>query len=341
MSILLFLLQIKLIYIFFLFFTGNKTMQKQKNKNKFKGRDINRKGAEKEGTDMDAFVNPSLQSMAPEVVKSQELQESSSSPTLNSEQSPARNISTEEKEVCEVKIDDAEPETQQQTQIKPQPVDKIINSSDCLVKNIDSSDDKLIVTTNKNTPDNETISNDAIIQDSNKCASMIDQKTNDVVDHSKIVSNDTVSSEVEAIVAQKNEENAKVSTLGSNNSSVNPATVIDSNKQSENEPSNKIGAPAKPVVPQLRYQYSPNQWSPKNTSGKKEYDRDFLMKLQDDPRSRIKPPNLPDLDVVLKDCSRVSIYIFTLNNYILLYYFIYLFIDLFFYFFSKHLVIHR
>ncbi|XP_044597815.1 eukaryotic translation initiation factor 4 gamma 3-like isoform X3 [Cotesia glomerata] len=280
---------------------GNKTMQKQKNKNKFKGRDINRKGAEKEGTDMDAFVNPSLQSMTPEVAKSQELQESSSSPTSNSEQSPARNILTEEKEVCEVKIDDLEPETQ----IKPQPVDKIINSSECVVKNIDSSDDKLIVTTNKNTPDNETISNDAIIQDSNKCASMIDQKTNDVVDHSKIVSNDTVSSEVEAIVAQKNEENAKVSTLASNNSSVNPAAVIDSNKQSENETSNKIGAPAKPAVPQLlRYQYSPNQWSPKNTSGKKEYDRDFLMKLQDDPRSRIKPPNLPDLDVVLKDCSR-------------------------------------
>ncbi|XP_057318167.1 eukaryotic translation initiation factor 4 gamma 3-like isoform X3 [Microplitis mediator] len=288
---------------------GNKTMQKQKNKNKFKGRDINRKGAEKEGTDMDAFVNSTLQSAAPEVVKSQELIESSSSPSsktasVNIEQAPARETSTEEKEVCEVKIDDADHETQQ-TQVKSQPADKIItNSSECPVKDVDGGDDKIIVTPNKNTPDNETISNDMIIQDSNKCASMMDKKTNDVVDHSKVIVNDTVGSAVEAIVAQKNEENAKVSTLAGQNYAVSEAPVIDSNKQNENEPPNKIEPPAKPAAPVLRYQYSPNQWSPKNTSGKKEYDRDFLMKLQDDPRSRIKPPNLPDLDVVLKDCSR-------------------------------------
>ena len=36
-----------------------------------------------------------------------------------------------------------------------------------------------------------------------------------------------------------------------------------------------------------RYQYSGNQWSPLNPGGKKQYDRNFLMKLQYEPMSMI------------------------------------------------------
>lgn len=42
-------------------FSGNKTATRQKNKKSTKMRDINRKGSEKEGSDMDAFTSePSI-----------------------------------------------------------------------------------------------------------------------------------------------------------------------------------------------------------------------------------------------------------------------------------------
>jgi len=51
----------------------------------------------------------------------------------------------------------------------------------------------------------------------------------------------------------------------------------------------------------------PDQWSPLNPEGKKRYERDFLMELQNDPQSKKKPENLPDIEVVLKDnTNRVS-----------------------------------
>ena len=49
-----------------------------------------------------------------------------------------------------------------------------------------------------------------------------------------------------------------------------------------------------------------DQWSPINQDGKKQYDRDFLMKLQSDPLSKERPPNLPNLDIV-KDKSIAGI----------------------------------
>ena len=46
--------------------------------------------------------------------------------------------------------------------------------------------------------------------------------------------------------------------------------------------------------------YKDDQWSPLNTEGKKQYDRDFLMILQTNPLSLQKPDNLPDnMDVIL------------------------------------------
>lgn len=42
-------------------------------------------------------------------------------------------------------------------------------------------------------------------------------------------------------------------------------------------------------------------------TGKKIYDRDFLLGLQNNPKSKKKPENLPDLDVVLKDSNRSRI----------------------------------
>ena len=40
------------------------------------------------------------------------------------------------------------------------------------------------------------------------------------------------------------------------------------------------------------------QWSPINTEGKKQYDRDFLVQLAKDPLSLRKPANLPSMDII-------------------------------------------
>lgn len=55
----------------------------------------------------------------------------------------------------------------------------------------------------------------------------------------------------------------------------------------------------------LKYSYKEDQWSPLNPEGKKQYDRDFLLQLQSQPNSMIKPSNLPNLDVI-KDKAHVQ-----------------------------------
>ncbi|KFM66122.1 Eukaryotic translation initiation factor 4 gamma 3, partial [Stegodyphus mimosarum] len=48
----------------------------------------------------------------------------------------------------------------------------------------------------------------------------------------------------------------------------------------------------------LKFSYKEDQWSPLNTEGKKQYDRDFLLQLQCQPVSLCKPKNLPNIDVI-------------------------------------------
>jgi len=51
------------------------------------------------------------------------------------------------------------------------------------------------------------------------------------------------------------------------------------------------------------YQYSENQWSPWNPGSKKQYNRNFLLKLQYEPMSMIRPVNLPALPDIILDES--------------------------------------
>lgn len=62
-----------------------------------------------------------------------------------------------------------------------------------------------------------------------------------------------------------------------------------------------------PVFSEISCFEHADQWSPTNQTGKKVYGRDFLVALQSDPKSKVKP-NLPDMDVVLKEgANRVNI----------------------------------
>lgn len=65
----------------------------------------------------------------------------------------------------------------------------------------------------------------------------------------------------------------------------------------ENEEKQEVEMPTEQTS--LKYDYKENQWSPLNTEGKKQYDRDFLMRLQYDVLSKKKPDDLPKLDIIL------------------------------------------
>ena len=58
--------------------------------------------------------------------------------------------------------------------------------------------------------------------------------------------------------------------------------------------------------PEPKHQYSENQWCPLNPVGKKQYDRNFLLKLQYEPLSMTRPVNLPALsDIILNETTRL------------------------------------
>lgn len=261
-----------------------KSGQKQKSKKPLKGRDINRKGSEKEGSDMDAFVNTVQQ---PENLELQK--DINDVPPLVVVENVCE-VSAKEKQVTEAK-----PDTE---------VDKISEKQQI--------DDKLLLTNSENVNDGTTtnaqisaivkIENNkkeetTIEQDSNKSAGLTDKQPNDVVDHANVVTD--ILTDVEALVAQKNEENTKVSIINSSNDDKNIDETAADNNEITNDTSSQILSSTV-----LKYTYSDDQWSPQNTSGKKIYDREFLMKLQDDPQCRIMPPNLPQMDFVQRTSNR-------------------------------------
>jgi len=56
--------------------------------------------------------------------------------------------------------------------------------------------------------------------------------------------------------------------------------------------------------PEPKYQYFEDQWSPLNPGGKKQYDRNFLLKLQYEPLSMTRLVNLPALsDIILNETT--------------------------------------
>ncbi|KRT79506.1 hypothetical protein AMK59_7397 [Oryctes borbonicus] len=77
--------------------------------------------------------------------------------------------------------------------------------------------------------------------------------------------------------------------------------------QAKNEVNTKVNAENESNIIDLRptLPYKDDQWSPSNTAGKKIYDRDFLLALRNDPKSRKKPDNLLEV-VAQEDRGRVG-----------------------------------
>ncbi|KAI4491072.1 hypothetical protein M0802_010489 [Mischocyttarus mexicanus] len=300
--------------------TEGKVIQKQKNKNKLKPRDLNRKGAEKEGTDMDAFMNKLDNKITKETFIAKESKE-----YHNIEEVVKDNKDTENKEssiekepttnavYCKTNKnpvkDNKDQEIEQQQQQQQQPV--VVQTTNIEKINQDDKEEVCKELSSSNIDDNSQILTTTTTT-TLTCSNNAQIKTvpnNDVVDHAIVIDN----IDVETIVAHKNEENTKISTLQQQQQQ--PPSSASPNEE-------KVVVPIVPVVPtveksiepiesesptvdisknsiMLKYTYKDDQWSPINKDGKKVYDRDFLIRLQDDPNSKIKPSNLPDLEVVL------------------------------------------
>ena len=215
-------------------------MQKQKNKSKVKGRELNRRGAEKEGTDMDAFVNTGIRT---------------------EEMSVARDLNMETtKELSRESVRDF--------------------SIAELTKDIKDKDN---YESKKEKEATEAVKCEDVAEREPEPSAEEVVKVNVV--HSSIPRPKQEKELLTTNLVQKNEENSKVCTL-------------QGTKELE-----ATGITNKSLL-SLKYTYSDDQWSPININGKKVYGREFLMKLQNDPHSKVKPSNLPDLDVVLKDSTK-------------------------------------
>ncbi|XP_011251008.1 eukaryotic translation initiation factor 4 gamma 3 isoform X6 [Camponotus floridanus] len=268
-----------------------KAMQKQKSKNKLKPRELNRKGAEKEGTDMDAFVNNTVSTTKTAEIKQDNKEQHIPAAQRDSNKEPPREISKDIKEkdnyeskkeilpVHSVKAEKLAPVEvpKESAPVPTLPVDKLPTSKEASPKKED-----------------DTKSNTVF---------------GDVVDHVYIEKNSEPVETVvlDPLVAQKNEENFKASVFHTSNdekaTTIVTPTVTEKKQQETKTPSSNVSNEVTTTQrqPPLKYDYKKDQWSPANLSGKKIYDRDFLMKLQFEPNSRIKPPNLPNLQAVLKD----------------------------------------
>ncbi|XP_012235318.2 eukaryotic translation initiation factor 4 gamma 3 isoform X2 [Linepithema humile] len=282
--------------------SDGKAMQKQKSKNKLKPYELNRKGAEKEGTDMDAFVNPVSATKVAEIKQDNKDQHTPALKDSNKESGREISKDIKEKDNYESKkekeILPVHPKVEKHVVAEVPKESAPVQAAHVV--------DKLPI--NKEVPKESSPK----IEDSaksNVCNAQPKAAVvpNDVVDHALIKEEINL----EALVAQKNEENFKVSALLASNDekvtpTVMPAAVIEKKQQLQEVEAPSGGSNASteittPRQPQLKYTYKEDQWSPINTTGKKIYDRDFLMKLQHEPNSKIKPPNLPNLQAVLKD----------------------------------------
>lgn len=256
----------------FVCFIG-KAAQK-KSKNKLKEVDTNRKGAEKEGDNMETIVSTVEQPENNEIIKKQDIKTDV--------------VVTKVDNICEMSLkENVTTESKPDTDIEDKKIDDTVNIDKCNKTNLPVENHKDI------TP---------IIENDNKTAARItDKRANDVVDHAHIIKDKI--NDVETLVAQKNQENSKVSNITTNDDKTIDTAVVDNeddsnnDKESDSESSNRIDTP---TINEHKYVYAEDQWSPTNPTGKKIYDSEFLTKIQHHPQCQIKPPNLPNLDIVQK-----------------------------------------
>ncbi|KAK7864548.1 hypothetical protein R5R35_007322 [Gryllus longicercus] len=265
---------------------GKASQQRSKHKRGQQKKELNRKGAEKEGTEMDAFAEPS----APSIPVTADSTTTPVSPPVTAAVStapaatpvsarPPSPIQTPTIVPASVvasappaAVSTASSVTSQQTTPSV-----VVTSTPSISVTSAPSTLPTVVSPASSLPNtaSSSVSNNSVLSSTNKMADNIEVKNEEL--------DETAKEEEEKIVAARNEENVKVSAVNSEKPSLIEQTA----------PAKTASAP--------KFNYREDQWSPNNQDGKKKYERDFLMSLKNEPLSKMKPNILPDLEIVLKD----------------------------------------
>ncbi|KAG8239741.1 hypothetical protein J437_LFUL018437, partial [Ladona fulva] len=336
-----------------------KPIQRPKTKKVHKNRELNRKGAEKEGTDMDAFSDAQQQQKQEAAAAAAVLtnvNNAATAPVSQRIETPMQPpIAMDEKVVNEttksrtvtpppanqvpptlktsapiptvtpkgatVTIENVPAQLNSNTSNKVEShPPKVPSSKAGNEKNLDNKLSTMemppvvpvqnFVGNSKRDEVEKEVSVEKITDDGMKEVAKADQINENSVESSKVEKDMSTAEKIdkeEEIVAVRNSEN-KLSSLPPKEKKVEEEDS--STKEQDAETNSAPAAPAvienvasEAIISKLiaKNNYKEDQWSPLNPQGKKKYERDFLLGLQNDPQSVKKPENLPDIDIVLKD----------------------------------------
>jgi len=165
------------------------------------------------------------------------------------------------------------------------------DTSNNLIGEATSGKNELVEDTDKSSDvidnGNSTVISDIAIADSNGNFAM---DNNENITDLKLTKSAIDETQVEAVSAAEHKlTNGNITSDDVENSSRIP------DQNTEKEPADSGAKNGLTDLP-----YKEDQWSPANQEGKKQYDRDFLMRLQTNPLSLQKPGTLPDnMEVIL------------------------------------------
>ncbi|KAK3598299.1 hypothetical protein CHS0354_010275 [Potamilus streckersoni] len=261
---------------------------------KKKAKDINRKGEMIQGSEMDAFID-----LLPET--------EASTPVVEKEENDLSECTKEEK-----------------TETTPAPLvnEEVVDHMDINNENVESYDDVSIASENVKS-EKMKYKEDQINHEGKKCDGDFQLQpqnaTETVLDTADIpadipdiiiekppeteASSPVVEEEEDPIEGTIDQDRAIAAETTSPTPFMNEEVdnTVDINNENdvsevfENEKNEKL---------KLKYKYKEDQWSPINHEGKKQYDRDFLLQLQNAPESTLKPLDLPDIpDIIIEKPS--------------------------------------
>merc|ERR1719431_1146988 len=140
---------------------------------------------------------------------------------------------------------------------------------------------------------NQTVISDVVIADTNGNFQTDDNENITPIKSLEVpVKEEAVLTESEEVVEHKmtNGEATEEEINTENTAEINDNVVDDKNSVVLNGLTDKLP-------------YRDDQWSPANTEGKKQYDRDFLLQLQKNPLSLQKPQKMPDMEIILPEAD--------------------------------------
>ncbi|KAL1116881.1 hypothetical protein AAG570_005350 [Ranatra chinensis] len=256
--------------------SDGKASQRAKMKKNQKFKDLNRKGFEKEGSDMDAFTETAL--TTGEVKQQQTVQRAVSPPAQQQQQAaepePAVSVANSSVGATTPTVNSGSTATHVGPYVPP---------------NRAAAAAAVTTTTVQSQP--PPPSTTTLVDNHQEVAAVVaapqPEENNEEEDEEPVEDEDQQQEETDAMVAAKNEENSKVST--GLTSDVIKTQIIERS------------TPAPSSAVQLKHEYKDDQWSPLNREGKKVYGRDLLIAIRSDPLSSKKPDINLDCEIFVKE----------------------------------------